>query len=87
MIYPVQPIVHEIFKYQQHYPVYPGIFNRLYQTMIIKEGKNKTDINNTKQQIDATIKQHEINILRRILYRVCILFAQVTEKKFQPDYY
>ena len=55
--------------------------------MIIEKGKDKADVNNPEQQINTTVEQHEINILSCTLQRVSILFAQVTEKKLQPDYY
>ena len=66
MINPVKPVIHKIFKHQQHYPVYPGVFDWLHKTMVVKERKNETDIDNAEGKVNATVKQHEIKILRSI---------------------
>ena len=83
MIYPVQPVIHEVFKYQQHYPVYPRIGDGLCDAVVIKERKDEKKINSAEEQVDACIQQHQVNILYRILPGIAFLFAGMTEKKFQ----
>ena len=87
MINPVQPVIHEIFKDQQHKPVDPWVFDGFCKTMVIKEGKDETNVNDPEQKIDPGIHQHQVDILYRILPGIAWLFAQVTEKKFQPYHY
>ena len=87
MIDPVQPVIHKIFKDQQHKPVDPWIVDGSCKTMVIKKWKDETDINNAEQQVDPGIHQHHINILDRIFPGIAGLLTQVTEKQFQPNYY
>ena len=87
MVNPMQPVIHKIFKHQQDYPVYPWVFNGCHKTMVIKEGKDETDIDNAECKVNATVEQHKINILCRILQGVSILFAEFAEKQLQPNHY
>jgi hypothetical protein len=75
MVYPVQPVIHKIFEYEQHDPVYPGIFDWLHKAVVIEKRKDEADVNDAEQQIDTPVEQHEINILRCVLKRVGLLFA------------
>ena len=56
MIDPVEPVIHEIFKDQQHEPVYPWIPDGFSDPVVIKERKYDADIKSTEQKIDPGIQ-------------------------------
>jgi hypothetical protein len=66
VIYPVQPVIHEIFKNKEHYPVNPGIGNAVGKAVIIKEREDNTYINGAESQVETAIEQHEVYILKRV---------------------
>ena len=86
MIDTMQPVIHEILKYKQGYPIKQWVLNRSSKAMIIKEWKDDANINNTEHYIKAGIQYHQVNILQCILPGIAFLFAQMTEQKFQPYY-
>ena len=87
MIHPVKPVKHKVFKNQQYDPIDPGVLDGRYQAMVIKEGKNKTYINDPKSQVDTSVEQHKINILCCIFKRISVLLMKLAEKQFNANYY
>lgn len=78
MIYPVKPVIHEIFKDQQYEPVYPRIFDGFSEAMVIKKRKYNADINSPEQKVNSGIHKHHVDILYRIFPGVAFLFAEMT---------
>jgi hypothetical protein len=87
MIHPVHPVIHKVLEYDQYDPVDPGVFDRFRKMVIIKERKNKADIDDPEKQVDPAVKQHKINILRRILQAIRGLLPELAEEQFQPDHH
>ena len=66
MIHPVQPVIHEILEDHEYDPVDPWVLQGLCYPVIIKEGEYKANVNYTKDQVNATVQYHEIDILGRV---------------------
>lgn len=85
VIYPVQPVIHEIFKNNQRDPIYPGILNNPGNTMIIKKSEDDADIHGTECKIKAAIQQHQVNILKSIFPGITFPRTHVAQQYFHPD--
>jgi hypothetical protein len=55
MIYTMKPVIHKIFKEQEHDPVDPGIGYRLNDPDVIKKTKNKSYIYYTESQVNDPV--------------------------------
>ena len=86
MVYPVQPVIHKIFEYDQYDPIDPWVCNRFGNPVVIKKGENEEKINTAEQEIDTCIQQHQVNILYCILPGIAFLPVEMAENKFQPDH-
>src|SRR5258706_2614291 len=86
MIYPVQPIIEEIFKYDNCYPIQPRNRNAPGNAMIIKKSKYDADINCPETKIKSPIKQVQVDILNRILSGISCPCSRIAQEDLYTDY-
>jgi hypothetical protein len=60
MVNAVQPVIHEIFEYDQGYPVYPGILNAIGKPVIIKKRENDPHVYGTESKVQPGIQNIQV---------------------------